>query len=75
MQEDQEIKTAIELAKAIEFLKDDFQVHKLTPKEDKILNEMKSWLGTAGATYPKLMVTNVHPGYRGVIATKNIKVD
>lgn len=36
---------------------------------------MKSWLGTAGATYPKLMVTNVHPGYRGVIATKNIKVD
>ena len=35
---------------------------------------MDKWLLSAGASYPKLKVANFKEGYRGVIATKHIKV-
>jgi hypothetical protein len=35
---------------------------------------MEEWLQKSGATYPKLRIIYFHPGYRGVVATKHIKV-
>lgn len=35
---------------------------------------MKAWLFKAGATFPKLKLLYLEPGYRGTIATKHINV-
>lgn len=35
---------------------------------------MNIWLKNKGAKYDKLKLVKLHPGYRGAIATKHIKV-
>jgi hypothetical protein len=38
------------------------------------MRDTKLWLYSGGALYDKLKVVNLTPEYRGVIATKSIKV-
>lgn len=56
-------------------MKDDREIYCLEKEEQIMFDQMKTLLYKAGSSYDKLKVGFLAKGYRGVVATKAIRVN